>query len=377
MNKNRLVIALVVLAVLAVALVSRQRTRESATTVEKPSASLPKLKRDELTKIELEVPEKKLKATLVKAPSPEKPPATEEKEGEKKDADKKPTPWNLTAPLAAKADEAAIENMLDKLAELQVVSVAAVRKENHARLGVDKEHGVHVKAYGGDKLLADFYVGKSKSGGTMVRQEGEDVVVAAKGAIDYVFDKELKYLRDRKVVELDPNTFKALSLSSAKGSFKFEKPEGGKWQQQLGRGEKPIKDFAEGKVESLVSNFARLHAVDFNDPAETPESAGLAAPLATLVLTPKEGAEIKFELGKLDAAKSEYVLRASTNPIIYRVSRFTGDRMIADASSFINKTEEQDKGRPIAGGGNLPPELLKQLQEQGGLNGGHFQAPPH
>jgi hypothetical protein len=365
-NKNRLIIALVVLAGLAVVLVSRQRTRESATTVEKPVASLPKLKRDELTKIELEIPAKKLKATLVKAAAPATPHEKKEGQPEKKEA---PTPWNLTEPLSAKVDEAAIENMLDKLAELDVVSVAATRKENHARLGVDKEHGVHVKAYGGDKVLADLYVGKSKSGGTMVRQEGEDVVVAAKGAIDYVFDKELKYLRDRKVIEMDPSAFKALSLSSAKGNFKFEKPEGGKWQQA--KGEKPIKDFSEGKVESLVSSFARLHAVDFNDPAEPPESAGLNAPLATLVLTPKEGGEIKFELGKLDAAKSEYVLRASTNPIVYRVSRFTGDRMVADATAFTNKADE-DKGRPIAGGGNLPPEIMKQLQQQGALNGGQI-----
>jgi hypothetical protein len=227
---------------------------------------------------------------------------------------------------------------------------------------------VHVKAYGGDKVLADLYVGKAKSGGTMVRQEGEDVVVAAKGTIDYVFDKELKYLRDRSVIELDPTTIKALSLSSAKGNFKFEKPEGGKWQQA--KGEKPIKDFAESKVEGLVASFARLHAVDFNDPAETPESAGLGAPLATLVLTPKEGGEIKFELGKLDGTKSEYVLRASSNPIVYRVSRFTGDRMIADATAFTNKAGEEDKGRPIAGGGNLPPEIMKQLQQQG--LGGHI-----
>jgi hypothetical protein len=368
-NKNRLVIALLVLAGLAVVLVSRQRTQKAATTVEKPVASLPKLKRDELTKIELEIPEKKLKATLVKAATPATPEEKKDGEPEKKEGYKKPTPWNLTEPLSAKADEAAIENMLDKLADLAVVSVAASRKENHARLGVDKEHGVHVKAYGGDKVLADLYVGKSKSGGTMVRQEGEDVVVATKGAIDYVFDKELKYLRDRNVVELDPNTIKALSLSSAKGNFKFEKPEGGKWQQA--KGEKPIKEFAEGKVESLVGNFARLHAVDFNDPAETPESAGLGAPLATLVLTPKEGGELKFELGKLDAAKSEYVLRTSANPIVYRVSRFTGDRMIADATAFTSKAEE-DKGRPIAGGGTLPPEIMKQLQQQGTLNGGQI-----
>jgi hypothetical protein len=253
--------------------------------------------------------------------------------------------------------------------------VAASRKENHGKLGVDGAHGVHVKAFGGAKLLADLYVGNSKSGGTMVRQEGEEVVVATKGSISYAFDRELKYLRDRTISQLEPGSVKEMTLTSAKGSFKFEKPEGGKWQQV--KGEKPIKGFADSKVDSLAGTFSRLTAVDFNDPAESAEAAGLNAPLATMVLTPKEGEPVKYELGKLDAAKSEYVLRASSKPIIYRITRFTGDRLIADATAFTEtapKPEDFDKGKPIAGGGELPPEILKQLQQQGMMGGAH---PPH
>jgi hypothetical protein len=310
------------------------------------------------------MPEKKLKVTLQKVAD-----QAPKKEGEKAQAN-----WNVTSPVDAKADLASVENMLDKLSELEVSSVAASRKENHGKLGVDAAHGVHVKAYGGDKLLADLYIGNSKSGGTMVRQEGEDVVVAAKGSISYAFDRELKYLRDRVVTEIEPSSIKELTLTSAKGSYKFEKPEGGKWQQA--KGEKAIKGFADSKVDSLAGTFARLHAADFNDPAEGAEAAGLNAPLATLVLTPKEGEPVKFELGKLDAAKNEYVLRASNKPILYRITRFTGDRLIADPSAFAEtaKPEDADKGKPIAGGGDLPPEILKQLQQQGMMGGAH---PPH
>jgi Domain of unknown function (DUF4340) len=361
-NKNRLLIAVVVLAVLAGALLSRQRARESATSVEKPTVTLPKIKRDEITKVELENPDKKLKVTLERAA--------------KKEGDKDAL-WNVSAPLAAKADGAAVDAILDKLSDLQVASVAATRKENHERLAVDAAHGVHVKAYAGDKLLLDAYVGNSKSGGTMLRKEGDDVVVATKGAIRYAFEKELKFLRDRTVTDVDPATIKALTLSSAKGTFKFEKPEGGNWQQA--KGEKAIKDFAPSKVDSLASTFAKLHAVDFNDPAESAESAGLNAPLASLVLTPKEGAELKYEIGKLDAGASEYVLRASANPLVFRITRFTGDRLIADATSFSEPPPKPGeggggKGTPVAGGGDLPPEILKQLQQQGMMGGAH---PPH
>ena len=66
MNNNRLVIAIVVLAVLAGALASQLRSHEASTSVEKPKVSLPEIKRDDVTKVEIDNPEKKLKAVLVK-----------------------------------------------------------------------------------------------------------------------------------------------------------------------------------------------------------------------------------------------------------------------------------------------------------------------
>lgn len=357
MNNNRLLIAIVVLAVLAGALASQLRSHEASTSIEKPKLTLPELKRDEITKIEIDNPEKKLKVTLAKQ-------------------DKV---WQLTSPLAAKADSAAAEAALDKLADLKVSASVATKKESHARLKVDAAQALHVKAFAGDKLLLDAYIGDTKATGTMLRKEGEDVVVAVRGSIRYAFDKELKYLRDRVISDVDPATFKAATLVSAKGSFKFEKPEGGKWTQA--KGEKPIKDFADTKVDGMVTSFARLRASDFAEPSATPEATGLAAPQATLVLTPKEGAELKLELGTLDPSQSDYFLRSSTSPVVYRISKFSGDQLVADATAFSeppkkpgDETATAGKGMPIAGGGNLPPEILKQLQQQGMMGGAH---PPH
>lgn len=353
MNNNRLLIAIVVLAVLGGVLASQLRSHQSSSSVAKPTVTLPKIKRDDITKVEIDNPEKKLKVTLVKQGSA----------------------WALSAPLVAKADTAAAEAALDKLSDLEVAAIAASRKENHTRLGVDPAHGLHVKAFAGDKLLLDAYLGEAKSSGTMLRLEGQDVVVATRGSIRYAFEKELRYLRDRTITELDPATLKALSLVSAKGSFKFEKPDA-KWVQA--KAEKPIKDFADSKVESLASSFAKLRATDFAEPGATAESTGLSAPQATLVLTPKEGAEIKVELGKADPTNTDYFVRSSQSEVLFRISRYTGDRLIADAAAFSEPPkkpgEEQaanaNKGMPVGGGGSLPPEILKQLQQQG-MMGGH------
>jgi hypothetical protein len=355
-NNNRLVIAIVVLAVLAGVLASQLRSHQSSSSLEKPKVTLPELKRDEITKVELDNPEKKLKVTL----------------------QKQDKTWQLTAPLAAKADSAAAEAVLDKLTDLKVAGDVSTRKESHTKLKVDPAQGLHVKAFAGDKLLLDVYLGDTKTTGTMLRKEGEDTVVAARGSIRYAFDKELKYLRDRTITDADAASFKAMTLVSPKGSFKFEKPEGGKWTQP--KGEKPIKDFAESKVEGLVLAFAKLRASDFADASATPEATGLAAPQATLTLTPKEGADLKIELGQLDPSQTDYFARASGSDVVYRISKYTGERLLADAAAFSEPPKkpgeaaaDTDKGMPVAGGGNLPPEILKQLQQQG-MMGGH---PPH
>jgi hypothetical protein len=354
-NNNRLVIAIVVLAVLAGALASQLRSHQSSTSLEKPKVTLPELKRDEITKVEIDNPEKKLKVTL----------------------QKQDKTWRLSAPLDALADSAAAEAVLDKLTDLKVAGDVSTRKESHAKLKVDAAQGLHVKAFAGDKSLLDVYLGDTKSTGTMLRKEGEDTVVAARGSIRYAFDKELKYLRDRTITDADAASFKAMALVSPKGSFKFEKPEGGKWTQA--KGEKPIKDFAESKVEGLVLAFAKLRASDFADASATPEATGLAAPQATLVVTPKEGADLKVELGQLDPGQTDYFVRVSGNPVVYRISKYTGERLLADAAAFSEPPKKPGEasanaggqGMPVAGGGDLPPEILKQLQQQGMMGGAH------
>ena len=376
MNNNRLLIAIVVLAVLVGVVASTLRSREPEASIAKPTASLPKLTQDEITKIELDNPEKKLKITLVKQTEPKiaeaKPDAADAGAKEAKPE----ANWRVSAPLDAQADNTAVESLVEKLAALEVVSIAATRKESHEKVGVDAAHGIHVKAYNGDKLLLDAYVGAGKTTGTMLRKEGDNTVFSVRNAIRYAFDKDLKAFRNRVVTELNPDDVRTLTVTSAKGTFKFEKPETA-WQQA--KGEKPLKDYSASKVQSLASSFARLRASDFAEPGATPESTGLSAPSAKLTLTLKAGEPLTFELGKEAEGGADYFLRASGKDVVYRISKYTGDRMLADAAAFSEPPKKPGEaeapsqmGMPVAGGGNLPPEVLKQLQQQMG----HGQ-PPH
>lgn len=342
MNKTRLIAALVVLLGLIAAVVVTTRSRESASKVESPSATLPSIKKEEITQIEITKPQQ---APVVLA-----------KQGDK---------WRLTAPLETEPAQASIDSVLEKLSDLKVTGVAATRKENHAKLEVDDEHAIRVLAKAGDKQLADLRVGAAKSGGTMVRVSGEEPVLAVKGSIRYAFDKELKDWRKREITEFEAKQLAAISISSDKGSFKFEQNED-KWAQA--KGEKPIDKFDADKVASLASTLANLRAADFADARDGDEVTGLNAPRAKVTLTKKDGSNVELTLGK-EHASGEHYLRASTSPVVFRVAKYTAERLMPDPKAF-EKAEEKPAAQPpggappLAGGGELPPEIMQQLQKQ-------------
>jgi hypothetical protein len=353
MNKSRLIIAIAVLLGVAAAVVVTTRRRAAETTLEKPSATLPTVKKDDITSFEIQ--------------KPGQPAIVLQKQSDK---------WRITQPIEAEAAQPSVDSVLEKLSDLKVTGIAASRKENHARLEVDKEHGIHVVAKGGDKPLLDLYVGQSKSGGTMMRAEGQDPVLAVRGSIRYAFDKEVKDFRNREITDLDAAELSALSISSAKGNFKFER-QGEAWTQA--QGEKPIAKFDGQRVQTLAGALANLRASDFAAPGESDEATGLATPTAKVELTKKDGSTVSVLLGKEHASGSDNYLRTSQSDVVYRVAKFTADQLTPDAKSF-EKVEPQPAaeappGMPGMGGaggpgGGLPPEVMQQLQRQMAAQGG-------
>lgn len=348
MKNNRLIIALVVLVGIGALAMNAARSRQPQTTVEKPTEKLPAIKKDEVTALEIIKPDKQTISLI-----------------------KKDGAWHVTVPVSAKADTSAVDAVLDKLESLDVGGVAATRKENHARLQVDADKAIRVKAKNGDKTLTDLYIGAAKGGNTMVRAEGSDNVLSVRGSIRYAFDKEAKMFRDRVITDLDTDALSSISFESAKGKFRFEKQDK-TWQQAAG--EKAIKDFADSKVQSAASTLSRLRANDFAEPSFDPAQAGLTPPAAKVTLASKDKDPVVLELGA--EIGNERYLKKTGSDVIYRISKFSGDRMLADAAAFAIDPKEAKKeaapgGAPMMppgmggeGMNQLPPEIMQQLQQQ-------------
>lgn len=342
------------------------RTGETPTT-DDARPTLPTIDRATITQLEVRRPEDEAPIRLVR-------------EGET---------WRLAAPLEAPAARTAIDTALDKLADLEVTRVAATQAANHARLEVDAEHAVRVTARAGDQTVIDFWVGAFRSGTTMVRLEGQDQVLAVRGSIKFAFNKDVRDWRDRAIVELEPDELREATFTQASGAFRFRRAEDA-WEQVLEGEPAPaaIERFSASRVGTNVSSLARLRASDFAADDVTVESAGLGDDAARVTLVSGEGesaSTVLLRVGNEASEGNRYVMREGDSTI-YVVSRFMAERLVPDVAAFQEPEpgEGGDEpgeppagmpgmGMPGMGGGQIPPELMQQIQRQlqeQGLGGG-------
>lgn len=370
MNNNRLAIAAAVFLVLggltAYTLMKRSEQRNQP-AAEVPS--LPKVDREKVTSFEIRRP------------------GEETIRLEKKDGS-----WRIAAPLDAMPDMSAVNGALDKLAELEVTSVAARNKENHEVLEVSDAKAVRVIVKAGNDTVLDVLIGSYRSGNTMVREAGKDPVLSVKGSIKWAFNKALKDWRDKTITGVQSDSVKTLELRNGESVFRFVR-DGETWKQA--EGERAIERFDGSKVQTLVGSIAALRAMEFAAPATTAAEAGLTDASPSVLLTTDGEAGVQQVRLRLGAARGEgdreRYLQRDGNEVIFVISKSQADRLAPTAESFQAPPDagvaapapaaaEGDPGTPREmDPSQLPPEIMQQLQQQlrqqgmggGGGGGGH------
>jgi hypothetical protein len=344
---NKLAVASIVLVALAALTFVQMSSRRSEDTEQpKVTAELPKLKTDQIDELELSASEKP-KVHLVK------------KDGA----------WRVTEPVDAKADENAVTTAITKLTELEVAGVAATLAKNHEKLEVDEKNGTHVVVKGGGKVLLDGFIGAYKSGSSMFRQNGQDVVAAVRGSIRFAFTKEVKEWRHRQINEVPADTVQKITFVNAGGTLSFKR-EGEGFTQVLAKGEKKIDPLDANKVKGIVGTASNLSATDFAAADDPAEKLGFAAGGPSVVLDVKNDtgeSKVVYFIGNKHEDKGYYV-RKEGDDITYVVSTWVGDRLLATKDNLVKKPEEAAKGSPqnpiqvMPTGMKQMPPGMQQLQ---------------
>ncbi|MGD8861908.1 MAG: DUF4340 domain-containing protein [Myxococcales bacterium] len=340
MGKNRLAIASLLLVALVGAAIFQVSSREKEYAPKaKAEIELPEIEQDAIDQLVIAAPDKP-EVTLVK-----------QDEG-----------WALTAPVADEADENAVESALSKLGELEYTGVAATAAKNHERLEVDDAKGTHVIAKSGDQILLDAYIGKFRSGNTMLRLQGQEPVAKVRGSIRYAFDKELKGWRDRTITKVSTDDVVEVELHNSEADMLFRK-EGDTWVQVKQPGDAMVEDLDESKLKGIVGSAASLNAVDFADEGTTAEQASLGEGAATFTLRLSNDAgarEVSYRIG--GAADKNYYLQREGDPQVYLISAWLRGRLTANTET-LKKPEPQDPSKPRKGSRENPIVVEPQRVE--------------
>ena len=384
-TEHQLIGALALLAALGgvyfVTQSSEKAEREQRTNVKAayPQVSLAKDAADKLTKLELK--------------NGDKPAVVLEKKGDA---------WELTAPVAAKANQNDIKSLLGKLAELKIAESLDRGTGTYDQYEVADGKGVHFSAFEGDAKKLNLVFGKSGSRGQMMRVVGQDGVWIASGYDAGLFGRDGKGWRDKTVLKLEDASAVEIAIENERGSFAFVR-EGDNWQGTFAanadykpattddapaegdekaddkaekkdkkkdakkadkKAEKKDKKKAEDrskkgswtrfegkKVEDLLRSFKSLNAIDF---AEASDDTGVDAAAKTggvITIKLKDG-DRKLFVGKPQKGANRFV-KTANDDTVFVISSWAADWVTSGPEKF-EKPDEKAEGDKPAAGGDMP-----------------------
>ena len=247
----------------------------------------------------------------------------------------------------ADADE--VRELVDSIAGFSVTALIS-ESENYARYDLDADSRIGVKAWTGDRLCRDVYLGKVASSyrHTFVMIAGDRRVYHASGSLRSRFDLQLDDLRDKDVFAVQPDKITGITLAGngktvvltretvtaqtgggTAGTVKKTGSETVVWKNSDG------KTVNSETIDTLLSSLKDLRCDRFieNQPKES-----FTSPVYTVTLTDGKKHVLKIfeKQGKEDDG---FPAVSSQNDYPFILSKWSADRIMKDPDSLVKKEQ--------------------------------------
>ena len=249
------------------------------------------------------------------------------------------------------ADQTAVKELLDKVAEMKTVQRVSSNPEKQAVFQVDSS-GVEAKLTdAGGNLLAHLFAGKTTPEifNSYVRAADSNDVYIVKGYLKSTFDKGYRSWRDRTIFSFLKEDVTHLTIRSAEEDIELQIDAAGAWRML-----KPIVSAADGtEVEAITELMSSLETDDFAE-AKPLSEYGLDAPKVSITALLKDGSARTLLIG-VEESGSHYVKREDKTQI-FELNKGRVDKLIrksADLESEISVAESEGEGASVTidGGG--------------------------
>lgn len=206
--------------------------------------------------------------------------------------------WALTAPVASRADYAAIEGLLTRLSTATMAAITAPDAADLKPYGLDAPTATIVVKAGSSR--ATLLIGREEEGKVFARDSSRPLVFTVDASLATDLRKSADEYRDKGLFEFRPYSATRLSITRGTETVTFEKGKGAgdaaaaTWTRTGASGA-----LDQTKVDDFLSQLSGLQALSFAPPSE---NAGTASPVAVIdVRYDEKGLTEKVRIGRTGA----------------------------------------------------------------------------
>jgi hypothetical protein len=243
--------------------------------------------------------------------------------------------WRITKPVTAPADDITVKNLLHAVADAEAKKTIDQPPADLAPFGLSQPF-VRVKVTTKSGTLPEITVGKTTavSASTYVQRADQPKIYLTSSAFHSGMDKQVKDLRDKKIVEFKEDDIARIALHGPDGDVLLAKADGN-WKI-----EQPVALRADGNaVRSLLSGAHNLRATDFASDAPSDADLatyGLDVPKTQLALSTADGKETRLLVGK-EADQGLYV-KTGDRPTVFIVGKWASHDLAKNLNDLRDKT---------------------------------------
>lgn len=237
------------------------------------------------------------------------------------------------------ADQTAVKELLDKVAEMKTIQRASSNPEKQAVFQVDSS-GVEAKfTDASGNLLAHLFAGKTTPEifNSYVRAADSNDVYIIQGNLKLTLDKGYRSWRDRAIFSFLKEDVTHLTIRSEEEEIELQIDAAGAWQLL-----KPLASAADGtEVEAITELMSSLETDGFAEPKDLSEY-GLDAPKMSITATLKDGSARTLLIGVEESGV--YYVKREDKAQIFELNKRHVDKLIQRSTDLKSETPVSESG---------------------------------
>ena len=229
--------------------------------------------------------------------------------------------WELTAPVALKADEEAVDDLLFGVDALRVVAFVDDQPKNLQPYGLDSP-SIEVSFMVPNTEPAVLLVGKMRGDNIYVKAQNSEPVFLVKGALLDLVGMGVAGLRNKQILDFDTDDTTKIVLKHGSVNLTCQK-QGTNWRLTH-----PVQEQAKnGAIRSIIQQVNQLTVEAFLAVSPPMTTTGFDTPEIQLVITLKDQTEHLLEIGKLADDEHHYGRLQSVPDTVFLLKKETAENL--------------------------------------------------